>query len=112
MCQQDNNAILCRTSGCNKTYLTIGGKFLIPHLIHHLALYIKGYHICQLSTNDKPPVRKLQQRISLNFRHLLRLTMNLKVMSKSYKGHKFILCIKDKVTNYLITEPIYHSRLE
>ena len=38
--------------------------------------------------------------------------MNLKVMPKSHKGHKFILCIIGKVTNYLITVPIYHSRSE
>ena len=38
--------------------------------------------------------------------------MDLKVMSKSYKGHKFTLCIIDEVTNYLITVQIYHSRLE
>ena len=30
-------------------------------------------------------------------------------MPKSYKGHKFILCIIDEVTNYLITVPIYHQ---
>ena len=33
-------------------------------------------------------------------------------MPKSYKGHKFILCIIDEVTNYLITVPIYHARSE
>ena len=38
--------------------------------------------------------------------------MDLKVMPKSYKGHKFILCIIDEVTNYLITVPIYQSRSE
>ena len=38
--------------------------------------------------------------------------MDLKVMPKSYKGHKFILCIIDEVTIYLITMPIYHSKLE
>ena len=38
--------------------------------------------------------------------------MHLKVMPKSYKGHKFILCIKDEVTNYLITVPIHQSRSE
>ena len=38
--------------------------------------------------------------------------MDLKVMPKSYKGHKFILCIIDEVTNYLITVPIYHSKSE
>ena len=33
-------------------------------------------------------------------------------MPKSYKGHKFMLCIMDEVTNYLITVPIYYSRSE
>ena len=31
-------------------------------------------------------------------------------MPKSHNGHKFILCIIDALTNYLITVPIYHSR--
>ena len=38
--------------------------------------------------------------------------MDLKVMPRSQKGHKFILCIIDKMTNYLIMVPIYHSRSE
>ena len=38
--------------------------------------------------------------------------MHSKVMPKSQKGHKFILCIIDEMTNYLITVPIYHSRSE
>ena len=38
--------------------------------------------------------------------------MDLKVVPKSYKGNKFILCIIDEVTNYLITVPIYHSKSE
>ena len=33
-------------------------------------------------------------------------------MPRSQKGHKFIICIIDKMTNYLITVPIYHSRSE
>ena len=33
-------------------------------------------------------------------------------MPKSHKGHKFILCVIDEVTNYLITAPIYQSRSE
>ena len=43
---------------------------------------------------------------------LSRLSVDLKVLPKSHKGHKFILCIIDEVTNYLITVPIYHSRSE
>ena len=96
--------------GVIKTYLTIGDKFFIPGLIHYLRSYIKGCHICQLSRNDKPPVRQLQQRINLNYRPLSRLNMDLKVMPKSCKCHRFILCIIDEVTNYSITVPIYHSR--
>ena len=73
---------------------------------------MKGCHICQLSRNEKPPVRQLQTRINLNYRPLSRLSIDLKVMSRSYKGHKFILCIIDEVTNYLITVPIHQSKSE
>ena len=51
----------------------------------------------------KPPSRQLQTRINLNYRPSSGLSMDLKVMPKSSKGHKFILCITDEVTNYLIT---------
>ena len=33
-------------------------------------------------------------------------------MPRSHKGHKFILCIIDEVTNYLITIPIYQVKSE
>ena len=33
-------------------------------------------------------------------------------MPRSYKDHKFILCIIDEVTNYLIIVLIYQSRSE
>ena len=33
-------------------------------------------------------------------------------MPRSHKGHKFILCTIDGVTNYLITVPIYQGRSE
>ena len=33
-------------------------------------------------------------------------------MPRSHKGHKFILCIIDEVTNYLITFPIYQAKAE
>ena len=33
-------------------------------------------------------------------------------MLRSYKGHKYNLCIIDEVTNYLITVPIHQSRSE
>ena len=38
--------------------------------------------------------------------------MDLKVMPRLYKSHKYILCIIDEVTNYLITVLIHQSRSE
>ena len=38
--------------------------------------------------------------------------MDLKVMPKLSKGHKFILCIIDEVMNNLIMIPVYQSKAE
>ena len=38
--------------------------------------------------------------------------MDLKVMPRSQKGHHYILCVIDEVTNYLITAPIYQAKSE
>ena len=107
-----HSSLFAGHQGIIKTYLTISDKFFIPNLIHYLRSYIKGCHICQLTRNEKPPSRKLQTRINLNYRPLSRLTLDIKVMPKSNKGHKFILCIIDEVTNYLITIPLYQSKAE
>ena len=56
--------------------------FVIPNLMHYLRSYIKGCHICQLNGKDKPPVRQLQTRINLNYRPLLRLSMDIKDNAK------------------------------
>ena len=98
--------------GVVKMYLTMKDKFFIPNLMYYLRSFIKGCHICQLSRHDKLPMRQLQPQIYLNYRPLSKLSMDLKVMPRSQKGHKFILCIIDKMTNYLITIPISHSRSE
>ena len=98
--------------GVVKTYLTMKDKFFITNLMHYLRSFIKGCHICQLSRSDKLPTRQWQPQIYLNYRPLSKLSMDLKVMPKSQKHHKFILCIIDEMTNYLITVPIYHPRSE
>ena len=98
--------------GVIKTYCTISNKFFIPGLMHYLRSFIKGCHTCQLVRVDKPPTRQLQPRIYLNYRPLSRLSMDLKVMHRSQKGHKFILCIIDEVTNYLFTVPIFQAKSE
>ena len=107
-----HSSLFAGHQGVIKTYLTTNDKFLIPNPIHFLHSYIKGCHICQLAHNDKQPMRQLQTRINLNYRSLSRLSMDLKVMPRSDKGHKFILCIIDEITNYLIMVPIHHSKSE
>ena len=107
-----HSSLFAGHQGVIKTYLTIADKFFIPDLMHYLHSYIKGCHICQLSKKDKIPTRQFQARINLNYRPLSRVSMDLKVMPKSHKGHWFTLCVIDEMTNYLITVPIYHARSE
>ena len=98
--------------GVIKTYLTMSDKFFNPNLIHYHGSYIKGCHLCHLMHNEKLPPRQLQTRIHTNYVSLFRLSMDLKVMPRSHKGHKFILCIINEVTNYLITAPIFQAESE
>ena len=98
--------------GVLKTYLMINNKLFIPNLIHYLQSYIKGCHICQLACNKKPPTRQMQTRIYLNYTALSRLSMDQEVMPSSHKGNKYILCIIDGVTTYLITVCIHQAKSE
>ena len=98
--------------GVIKTHLTISDKFFIPNLIHYLRSYLKGCHICQLSCNEKLPSRHLQTRINPHYVPMSRLSMDLKVMPRSQKGHRYILCIIEEITNILVTVPILQARSE
>ena len=48
------------------------------------------------------PTRHFQTRINPNYILMSRLSMDLKVMPKSQRGHRYILCVIDEVTNFLI----------
>ena len=98
--------------GVIKTYLTISDKFFIPNLMHYLRSFLSTCHICQLFRNDKSPSRQLETRINLNYKTMYRLSMDLKVMPRLQKGHRYILCVIDEITNYLITTPLYQARSE
>ena len=65
-----------------------------------------------MSRNDKLSMGQRQTRINSNYRPLSRLSMDIKFMPRSYKGHKYILCIMDDAMNYLITILIHQSRSE
>ena len=116
MYRQDNYTLpfksVCGTTRCNDDILDNSQQILYTRPCALLHSYIKGCYICQLPKKDKTPTRQLQARINLNYRSLSRLSVDLKVLPISHKGHKFVLCIIDEVTNYLITVSIYHSRSE
>ena len=79
-----HSSLFAGHQGVIKTYLTISDRFYIPNLMHYLRSYIKGCHICQLNKKERLPERQLQSRINVNYRPLSRLSMDLKVMPKSY----------------------------
>ena len=107
-----NKSLFAGHQGVIKAYLTISDKFFIANLIHYLRSYIKVCHICRLSHNEKLPSRHLQTRINPNYVPLSRLSMDLKVMPRSQEGHRYILCIIDEVTKFLVTVPIFQARSE
>ena len=41
-----------------------------------------------------------------------RLSMDIKAMPRSHKGHRYILCIIDEVTTFLVTVPIFQAKSE
>ena len=107
-----HSTLFAGDQGVIKTYLTISDKFFIPHLMHYLRSYLSACHICQLFRNNKPPSRQLETRINLNYSPMSILSMDLKMIPRLQKGHQFILCIVDKMTNYLLTTPLYQARSE
>ena len=107
-----HSSLFAGHQGVIQTYLTISDKFFIPNLTHYHRSYIKGCHLCQLVQNEKLSPGQLQTRINSNYVPLSRLSMDLKVIPRSHKGHKYILCIIDELTNYLIMVPIFQARSE
>ena len=53
-----------------------------------------------------PNQNKLKLYTIANIEH------GLKIMPRSYRGHRSILCIIDEVINYLITVPIHQAKSE
>ena len=58
----------------------------------------------------KPQHKQLQHGINPNYKATTRLSMHLKVMPRSYQGHKLILTSIGEVTNFMVTIPIFQSK--
>ena len=72
--------------------------------MHYLRPFLRACHICQINRKEKTPLRQLETRINLNYRPMSRLSIQ--------KGHQYILCIIDEVTNYLVAAPLYQAKSE
>ena len=65
-----------------------------------------------VTTQWKASKNKIRNYNNVNYKPLSKLIMDLKVMPKSYKGYKYILCVIDEVTDYFMTVPIHQSKSE
>ena len=90
---------------------------IIP--LYHSGLFaghqgvIKTYLKISDKLNQKSPTKKTSKpEENPNYIPFSRQSMDLKVMPRSYKGHKFILCIIDEVTHYLVTVPVHQAKSE
>ena len=92
-------------------YLNINESFSFQ-IKYIIVVHISKDVTCQLHRNEKPKHRQLQHRIHPYYKHVNRLSMDLKVMPGCKKGHKFILTVTDEITNITITIPIYQPRSE
>ena len=87
-------------------------SFFIPNLIHYFMILYNGLPYMPTNQKFKPPIGSCKLELILIIGPLSRLSRDIKVMPRSSKGHKFILCVIDEVTNYLITMPLYQARSE
>ena len=108
MCRQNyciiSHKSIHRSSGCSKNI-----SYNEEQIFHSKfdALF-KIFHKRMSYMPTIPDAINCQQgsyrpQIYLNYRPMSKLSMDLKVMPRSQKGHKFILCIIDEMMNYLIT---------
>ena len=83
-------------------------KYILLILIH-LSIFYRS-HLWYIYTFEC--IFNYNYIISTNYVPMSRLSMDLQVMPRLHKGHKYILCVIDEVTNYLLTVPIFQARSE
>ena len=47
-----------------------------------------------------------------NYKAMTKLSMELKVIPRSYRGYKYILVVNDEVTDFMVNIPVHQSRSE
>ena len=93
--------------GMNKTLRTLSSRYYCPRLADYIRAYIVGCHTCQLFKNSKRFHRPLQKRTyDISQPAFSNVSMDIKYMSKSNKGYKYMIVILCEITNFLVTHPL------
>ena len=105
----NHNSLFGAYHGSPRTFWTIRQKFFIPHIMHYIRSFRKGWQICQLHKVRPTPQRQFKNRINLNYTSKTELSCDIKYMYRTSTGQRFILVVADEVTNYLVTIPLYRG---
>ena len=77
--------------------------------MHYIQSILNGCQICQLHNVGPTPQRQFEMRIDLICTSVGKVSCNIKYMYRASTGHQFILVVADKVTNYIVTIPLYEG---
>ena len=93
--------------GITKTYMTLGQRFYVPNLPHHIRAYIIGCHICQTVKAAPQVKRPFQKRININIPAMCKISMDIKHMPiDESSGYQYILVLICDVSNFMVVAPL------
>ena len=112
MLHQYHDSILAGHPGIVKLYEKLKRKYYFPGLLTLVHQYVKSCIECE-STKPKLNEPKINYpRIPLDYRPMARFSMDVKHMTKSKLGYKYILLCTCESTNWVVGIPIADEQAE
>ena len=109
---QYHDSILAGHPGIVKLYEKLRRKYYFPGLLTLVHQYVKSFIECE-STKPKLNEPKINYpRIPLDYRPMARFSMDVKHMTKSKLGYKYILLCTCESTNWVVGIPIADEQAE
>ena len=109
---QYHDSILAGHPGIVKLYEKLRKKYYFPGLLTLVHQYVKSCIECE-STKPKLNEPKINYpRIPLDYRPMARFSMDVKHMTKSKLGYKYILLCTCESTNWVVGIPIADEQAE
>ena len=102
-----HSSLLGGHQGMNKNLRTLQERFFCPRMGDFVRSYIVSCHVCQLFKNSKRFDRPfLHRNYDINQGTMTCISMDIKHMSKSSSGYKFILVMLCEISNFMVTAPM------